>query len=108
MSESLVRYGIVLILARYGLFKFAYTEAGAIQPLISHSPLMSWVYQIGSVDGVSRFVGGVKLMVALLLIVKPIWPRLSVLGSVPSSVIFLTTLTFLLSTPGIITKIEWL
>jgi uncharacterized membrane protein YkgB len=44
-----LRYGLVLIIGYFGAFKFTAAEAKAIQPLLEHSPLMSWLY--GFTDG---------------------------------------------------------
>jgi len=38
------RYGLVVVLTLIGLLKFTSPEAAGIQPLVAHSPLMSWMY----------------------------------------------------------------
>lgn len=38
------RYGLVVVLTLIGLLKFTSPEATGIQPLVAHSPLMSWMY----------------------------------------------------------------
>jgi reactive chlorine resistance protein C len=43
-AAYLLRYGLVLVIAWIGFMKFAAYEAAGIQPLMSHSLLMSWVY----------------------------------------------------------------
>jgi len=43
---TISRYGLVLVLLLIGLLKFTAAEAAGIQPLIAHSPLMSWMYAI--------------------------------------------------------------
>ena len=40
------RYGLVIVIAAYGLLKFTNYEAQGIQPLVSESPVMSWLYDI--------------------------------------------------------------
>jgi len=42
----ILRYGLVLLLLWFGVFKFTPTEAQAIQPLVANSPLLSWLYSI--------------------------------------------------------------
>src|ERR1700746_2814778 len=38
------RYGLVVVLLLIGALKFTPGEAAGIQPLVAHSPLMSWLY----------------------------------------------------------------
>jgi len=57
----ILRYGLLAILLWIGAFKFTATEAKAIQPLISHSPLMSWLYAVTDVQGASRLLGAAVL-----------------------------------------------
>ena len=38
------RYGLVVVLLLIGVLKFTPGEAAGIQPLVAHSPLMSWMY----------------------------------------------------------------
>ena len=44
------RYALVLVLVWIGAMKFTAYEAGAIQPLVANSPLMSWLYAVFSVQ----------------------------------------------------------
>ncbi len=48
------RYGLVFVLLSIGVLKFTSGEAAGIQPLVAHSPFMSWMYSILSVQGVSQ------------------------------------------------------
>ncbi len=97
----LARYGLVLVIAWIGALKFTSYEAHGIEPLVSHSPLMSWLYGIFSVTAFSVLLGIVELVTAALLAVKPWLPRLSAVGSVLAIGLFLATLSFLFTTPGI-------
>jgi reactive chlorine resistance protein C len=101
IGVSLLRYGLVLILAYFGAFKFTGAEARAIQPLLQHSPLMSWLYALLSVDGASRLIGVSELTIAALILSRPWSARLSALGSLAAIGMFLVTLSFLISTPGL-------
>jgi uncharacterized membrane protein YkgB len=62
---------------------------------------MSWVYGFMSVRGSSAVLGVVELAIALLIAARPFWPRDSVLGSALALGMFLTTLSFLVTTPGV-------
>jgi len=95
-----LRYGLVLLVLWFGLFKFTPTEAQAIQPLVANSPLLSWLYALTDVRGASRLIGIAEIVIALLIAARPISSRASALGSLGATVMFLTTLSFLASTPG--------
>src|SRR5262245_47482996 len=62
---------------------------------------MSWVYVFMSVRGFSAVLGVVEVAIALLIAARPLWPRASTLGSALAVGMFLTTLTFLVTTPGV-------
>lgn len=96
---AILRYGLAAILVYYGAFKFHPVEAEAIRPLVSESPLMGWMYAVLSVQGVSNLIGLTEIAVALLLLARPWSPRAGVVGGIGAAVIFLTTLSFLVTTP---------
>lgn len=97
----LARYGLVVVIGWIGLLKFASYEAQGIQPLVANSPVMSWVYDVVSVTTFSSLLGVLEVATAALLAVKPWWPGLSALGSVIAIGLFLATISFLFTTPGI-------
>lgn len=97
----LARYGLVVVIGWIGLLKFTSYEAQGIQPLVANSPFMSWVYQVFSVTTFSTLLGVVELAAAVLLAVKPWWPKLSAVGSVIAIGLFVATISFLFTTPGI-------
>jgi reactive chlorine resistance protein C len=96
------RYGLVMILVLIGILKFTPAEADGIQPLVAHSPFMSWMYLVLSKQGVSNLIGFIELLVALLLALRPISPRASFFGSLGAIATFLLTTSFLFTTPGAI------
>ncbi|OOQ59593.1 DUF417 family protein [Mucilaginibacter pedocola] len=90
-----------LILIWIGIFKFTPTEAAGIMPLVQHSFFMSWLYNIGSTQGVSNFIGTFEIITGLLLIAS-FWNRKAgLIGGYLTLVIFLTTISFLFTTPGV-------
>ncbi len=94
------RYGIVLVLLLIGVLKFTPEEAAGIQPLVAHSPLMSWMYAVLSVQGTSNLIGVIEIVVAILVALRPISPKASFVGSLGAVITFLLTVSFLFSTPG--------
>jgi reactive chlorine resistance protein C len=101
IGGALARYGLVLVIAWIGALKFTSFEAHGIQPLVANSPLMSWVYDIFSVGTFSTLLGVFELGVAALLAVGPWLPRLSAVGSVLAIGLFVATISFLFTTPGV-------
>lgn len=93
------RYGLVTVLAWIGFGKYLKMEA---RVLIEHSPLMSWVYDVASVTVVARGLGTMEIVAAVLIAIRPISPRLSAVGSAMAVVLFLGTLSFLFTSPGLV------
>jgi reactive chlorine resistance protein C len=102
LGAWIMRYGLVVVFLLIGSLKFTAAEATGIQPLVVHSPLMSWMYAVLSVQSVSNLIGVIEIVIAILLALRPISARASFVGSVGSVVTFLLTTSFLLSTPGAI------
>src|SRR5438445_61209 len=100
-GRELARYGLVVVLAWIGLMKFTTYEAEGIRPFVANSPLMSWVYGSMSVQGFSVVLGVIEVAIAILIAARPYSPRASALGSALAVGMFLTTLSFLVTTPGV-------
>jgi len=97
----LIRYGLVAVVAWIGLMKFTAYEAGAIRGLVANSPMLAWMYSILSERAVSSLIGTAELGIAAMIALRPVSPRLSAVGSALAVGMFLTTLSFLASTPGV-------
>ena len=100
-GRELARYGLVVVVGWIGLMKFTAYEAEGIRLYVANSPLMSWVYGPISVRGFSAVLGVVEVAVAVLIAARPFSPRASALGSALAIGMFLTTLSFLATTPGV-------
>jgi uncharacterized membrane protein YkgB len=100
-GRVIVRYALVVVIAWIGAQKYAAYESKAIQPLVHNSPLMSWVYNIFSVRTFGALLGSFEILAALLIALWPLWPRISAIGSAMGILLFLGTLSFLFTTPGV-------
>ena len=100
VGERVLRYGLVLVICWIGMMKFTGYEAEGIQPLVAHSPLLSWFYRFLSVQQFSAGLGFVEAGVAVLIALRPLSTKASAIGSGIAVLMFLTTLSFLFSTPG--------
>jgi uncharacterized membrane protein YkgB len=101
VGRELARYGLVVIVGWIGLMKFTAYEAEGIRLYVTNSPLMNWVYGPLSVRGFSAALGVVEVAIAVLIAARPFAPRASALGSALAVGMFLTTLSFLATTPGV-------
>jgi len=99
LGRVVSRYGLVVVLAWIGFGKYVKFEARVV---IEHSPLMSWILHVFSVATVARGLGTMEIVAALLIAVRPLWPRASAVGSLLAVVLFLGTLSFLFTTPGVV------
>jgi uncharacterized membrane protein YkgB len=100
LGVPISRYGLVVVLLLIGFLKFTTSEAAGIQPLVAHSPFMSWLYSVLSVQGASNLIGAIEITIAVLLALRPVSAKASFIGSLGSIVTFLLTTSFLFSTPG--------
>lgn len=101
VGGHVARYGLAIVIAWFGLLKFTHYEAQGIAPLVSHSPFMSWLYTIFSVYTFSVLLGVFEVAAAVLIAVKPWWPKVSVFGSGLAVLLFAATISFLFTTPGV-------
>lgn len=100
-GRHVVRYGLVLVLLWIGGMKFTAYEAEGISGFVSHSPLMSWAYSVFSIRNFSALLGATEIAVALLIAARPVSTVAALIGSGSAAGMFLTTLSFLFTTPGV-------
>lgn len=99
LGQLVSRYALVVVLAWIGFGKFVKMEA---RVLIEHSPLMSWIYDFLSVNTVARGLGTMEIVAALLIALRPVWPRASAVGNGLAVMLFLGTISFLFTSPGVV------
>ncbi|MGY2257966.1 YkgB family protein [Pseudomonas sp. SDO55104_S430] len=90
---------LAIIYLWFGGMKFTLYEANGISGFVSHSPLLSWMYGFMSINGFSYFLGVLEIAIGLLIAARCLSPKLSLVGGVLSAGLFITTLSFMLSTP---------
>ena len=98
---ALLRWALVVIFLWFGGMKFTAYEAEGIAPFIAHSPLMSWLHILFGIRGASYVIGVLELSTAAALIAGAINPVFSALGAAMSTITYLITITFFISTPGV-------
>lgn len=102
LGVFITRYGLVVVLIWIGLLKFTNYEAEGIRPLAEHSPIFSWAFSFLSTQTFSNMLGVIEISTGALIALRPINPKLSAFGSIGGIITFIITLTFMLSTPGVI------
>ena len=100
IATAMLRYGIVAILLLVGASKWTPAEADAIRPWVAHSPLLSWLYAVLSVQRASEAIGTVEVAAAALIAVRRWSPGAAAAGSMLAAGTFVVTLSFLFTTPN--------
>ncbi|MGA5546296.1 DUF417 family protein [Mycobacterium sp. NPDC051198] len=99
IGQGVSRYGLAIVLAWIGVGKYVKFEA---RVLMEHSPLMAWIFHFASAGVVAAMLGSAEIAAAVLIALRPWWPRLSAVGSALAVVLFAGTLSFLFTTPGVV------
>jgi len=100
VGTGVLRYGIVFLLVAIGAAKYFAFEAEGIKPLVENSPFLSWMLGAFGLRGTSSIIGTLEIATGLAIASRPFAPTVSAIGSAAGVTIFLTTLSFLFSTPG--------
>jgi uncharacterized membrane protein YkgB len=95
-----LRYSLVFFLLFFGALKWTLQEAKGIEPLISHSPFLSWTVRFG-VQSESQLIGVIELAIGVLIALRHWSPKLSAWGSLFAAGMFVVTLSFLFTTPDV-------
>ena len=84
-----------------GALKFVEYEAENIQPMVSTSPLFSRLNRVLGTRKIAGLIGITEIAMGALIAARPLSPRASALGSLGATAMFLSTLSFILSMPGV-------
>ncbi|KZN56259.1 DUF417 family protein [Pseudoalteromonas luteoviolacea] len=95
-------FPVALVLVWIGSMKFFEFEAKGIEALVNHSPFMSWMYDLMSLQTASNVIGIYDLFIAGLLAIalahqSKVLVNIAILGC---GAVFIMTQTFLFTTPG--------
>src|ERR1700758_1047884 len=100
IGHAFLRYGLVVAIGWIAAMKVTEYEAKGIQPLIMHSPFLSWGYSVWSVHHFTMIIGAIEMTIATLIALRRWFPKASAVGSLGAVFMFLTTLSFIITTPG--------
>jgi uncharacterized membrane protein YkgB len=85
----------------FGALKWTAAEAEGIAPMMTNSPLLAWINHACGQQWASEVIGVIELTVASLIAIRRWAPTLSMVGGALSMGMFLTTLSFLVTTPNL-------
>lgn len=91
--------GVVLPLLFIGGLKFTQFEIDALEPLISGTPWLAWMYPLFGEAGASYFLGIVEITTALLLIGSRWSARSGVVGGALGTMTFFITVSVMFAMP---------
>lgn len=92
--------GMIVMLLWAGAYKMTAPGAEGIIPLVSNSPLVSWHFKLFGPYIGSDLIGTTEIVAALLMITGYLKPKAGIVGGLIASVMFFTTSSMLITTPG--------
>lgn len=100
IGRETTRFGLVLVLLWIGGMKFTSYEAEGIRPFVENSPAFAWTYPVFGVQGFSNFLGVTEILIGAMIAARYLSPKVAALGGFLASGMFLSTLSFLVTTPA--------
>jgi uncharacterized membrane protein YkgB len=97
--------GMIVMLLWAGSYKMTRPGAEGIIPLVSNSPLIWWHFKLFGPYIGSDLIGLTEWLSAVLMIAGYFRPKAGILGGLVATVMFFTTSTMLLTTPGAIISV---
>lgn len=101
LGENILRYGLVAVLLWVGALKFTEYETMGIKPLVENSPFTAWAVAAFGLKTLSALIGTIEIALGLMIAMRSINPKISAIGSTGAIVMFLLTMTFIFTTPGV-------
>ena len=100
LDYHLIRASMVIILLFFGYSKWFSYEAQGLIPLISHGPLIFWLYPVFGIRGAGRFLGTSEWLFCVLLF-SGFWnKKLGILGALGACFAFISTISIIPFLPG--------
>ena len=101
----IISIGMIVMLLWAGSFKMTRPGAEGIIPLVSNSPLIWWHFKVFGPYVGSDLIGLTEWLCAVLIIVGYFRPKAGIAGGIIGVVIFFTTSTMIMTTPGAIISV---
>ena len=97
--------GMIVMLLWSGSFKMTAPGAEGIISLVSNSPLISWHFKLFGPYIGSDLIGLTERLAAILIIAGYFRPKAGIVGALITTVLFFTTSTMVITTPGAIISV---
>ena len=97
--------GMIVMLLWAGSYKMTRPGAEGIIPLVSNSPLIWWHFKLFGPYVGSDIIGLNEWLAAVLIIAGYFKPKAGILGGLVAAVMFFTTSTMIITTPGAIISV---
>jgi uncharacterized membrane protein YkgB len=97
-----ISIGMIVMLLWGGSYKMTAPGAEGIIPLVTNSPLISWHFKLFGPYLGADIIGLTEITAAILLMAGYVQPKAGIVGGLIATLMFFTTSTMLLSTPGAI------
>ena len=97
--------GMIIMLLWAGSYKMTAPGAEGIVPLVSNSPLISWHFKLFGPYIGSDLIGLTEITAAMLIITGYLRPKAGIIGGLIASLMFFTTSTMVITTPGAIISV---
>jgi uncharacterized membrane protein YkgB len=98
--------GLIVMLLWAGAYKMTAPGAEGIVPLVSNSPLISWQFKFFGPYVGSDLIGLTEWIAAILLAAGYLRPKAGIVGGFLATLMFFTTSTMLITTPGATTVVH--
>jgi len=92
--------GLIVMLLWAGAYKMTVPGAEGIIHLVSNSPLISWQFKLFGPYVGSDLIGLTEWVAAVLFAAGYIKPKAGIVGGLVATLIFFTTSTMIITTPG--------
>ena len=99
-------FSMTFMLLWAGSYKLTMPGAEGIIPLVANSPLISWDFTVFGTYVGSDLIGVTEIAAAILMLVGLYHPKAGIVGTLIAMVMFITTSTMILTTPGTIVMVK--
>jgi uncharacterized membrane protein YkgB len=99
LDRHLIRAAMVFTFFAFSIQKWTQYTAEMLVPMISHSPIVFWLLPVFGVRGAGYFLGTTETIVGSLIFLGYWSPRLGILGTLGSIVVFTGTTSIILFLP---------
>jgi uncharacterized membrane protein YkgB len=98
--------GMIVMLLWAGSYKMTAAGVEGIIPLVANSPLLSWHFKLFGPYIGSDLIGVTEIGGAILMIAGYFKPKAGIIGGLIAVVMFFTTSTMVITTPGAIIAVQ--